>query len=117
MPYNIKQAEQRLISLYRKFENNIEFCDRYKALMDKIISEGYAQQVPTENLQQNDRRVWYLQHHGVFHPKKNKLPVVFDCAAKYKGTSLNDQLLQNPNLTNTLIGTLIRFRGRNSCNG
>lgn len=109
MPNNRKQAEQILISLSRKFENNIEFRDSYKAFMDKIICEGYAQQVPTENLQQNDGRVWYLPHHGVFHPKKNKLRVVFDCAAKFKGTSLNDQLLQGPNLTNTLIGTLIRF--------
>ncbi|XP_052697355.1 uncharacterized protein LOC128175621 [Crassostrea angulata] len=110
MPNNRKQAEQRLISLSRKFENNIEFCDSYKAFMDKIISEGYAQQVPTENLQQNDGRVWYLPHHGVIHPKKNKLRVVFDCAAKFKGTSLNNQLLQGTKLTNTLIGTLIRFR-------
>lgn len=72
MPNNTKQAEQRLISLSRKFENNIEFRASYKAFMDKIICEGSAQQVPTENLQQNDERVWYLPHHGVFHPKKKK---------------------------------------------
>lgn len=60
MPNNRKQAEQRLILLSRKFENNIEFRDSYKAFMDKIICDGYAQQVPTENLQQNDGRVWYL---------------------------------------------------------
>lgn len=56
MPNNRKQAEQIMISLSRKFENNVEFRDSYKAFMNKIIYEGYAQ-VSTENLQQNDGRV------------------------------------------------------------
>lgn len=36
--------------------------------------------------------------------------MVFDCGAAYKGTSLNHQLLQGPNLTSTLLGVLRRFR-------
>ena len=36
--------------------------------------------------------------------------MVFDGSAKYCGTSLNSQLLQGPNLANTPIGVLIRFR-------
>ena len=47
----------------------------------------------------------------MYHPKKpNKIRVVFDCSAKCQGTSLNDLLLQGPNLTNGLIGVLVRFR-------
>ncbi|XP_048753936.2 uncharacterized protein LOC125665332 [Ostrea edulis] len=110
MPNNRKQAEQRLNSLSRKLFSDSEFHDIYKAFMDKIIYEGYAQKVPIENLKRDDGHVWYLPHHGVLHPKKKKLRVVFDCAARFQGTSLNEQLLQGPNLTNTLIGTLMRFR-------
>ena len=47
----------------------------------------------------------------MFHPKKkNKLRVTFDCAVRFKRTSLNEKLLQGPYLTNTLVGTLLRFR-------
>lgn len=51
-----------------------------------------------------------IPHHGVYHPRKGKLRVVFDCGAKFKGTSLNEQLLQGPNLTSSLIGVFLRFR-------
>ena len=36
--------------------------------------------------------------------------MVFDCSARYNNTSLNDQLLQGPDLANSLVGVLLRFR-------
>ena len=51
-----------------------------------------------------------MPHHGVYHPRKKKPRVVFDCAATFGGTSLNKELLQGPDLTNTLLGVLLRFR-------
>jgi len=58
-----------------------------------------------------DSPVWYLPHHPVFHPQKpGKARVVFDFAATFEGTSLNDQLLQGPYLPNELLGVVIRFQ-------
>ena len=66
--------------------------------------------VPPAQVNRTDGRVWYIPHHGVYHPKEKTIRVVFDCGATYQGTSINCELLQGPNLTNTLIGVLTRFR-------
>ena len=42
--------------------------------------------------------------------KPNKVRVVFDCNAEYKGRCLNKELLPDPDLADQLIGVLLRFR-------
>lgn len=78
--------------------------------MDNLLSNGYAERVPTTHLARSDGKVWYIPHHGVYYPKKGKIRVVFDCAASCQGASLNTQLLSGRDLTSTLIGVLTRFR-------
>jgi len=46
----------------------------------------------------------------VVNPNKSKIRVVFDAAAEYSKVSLNKELLQGPQLNNTLLGVLLRFR-------
>ena len=53
---------------------------------------------------------WYLPHHGIYHPQKSKVRVVFDCSATFEWHALNDKLLQGPDLTSNLVGVLTRFR-------
>ncbi|KAJ8034141.1 hypothetical protein HOLleu_20860 [Holothuria leucospilota] len=53
---------------------------------------------------------WYLPHQPVLHSRKpGRVRVGFDCASRYKGICLNDQLLHGPDYTNNLIGVLSRF--------
>ena len=69
------------------------------------MSEGAS------SLSDTEQNVWYIPHHGVYHPKKpTKIRIVFDCAAEFKGESLNKHLSQGPDLTSTLTGVLNRFR-------
>ena len=85
-------------------------CNKYVDVMETYIREGYARQVPYNLLVTNNAK-WYLSHHPVLHPHKpNKVRVVFNCAVKHKGISLNDALYQGPVLTNFLVGVLIRFQ-------
>ena len=79
--------------------------------MTSYIEDGYAQEVEESKYANVTGKVWYLPHHPVINPRKpGKVRVVFDCAAKFKGTSLNDQLLQGPDLMNSIVGVLMRFR-------
>ena len=106
---NKSQARQRLHLLKKRLQKDLALHTKYRDFMEDLINKRYARKVNKENLDNAD--VWYLPHHAVFHPKKpDKVRVVFDCSAKFQGASLNDQLLQGPDLTNTLVGVLTRFR-------
>ena len=111
LPNNRIAAEQRLQLLRNKFLRDEEFFQKYKDTINDYIDKAYARRVPDEQLDVIDKPLWYLPHHAVFHSSKpDKLRIVFDCAAKFRGTSLNDQLMHGPDLTNNLFGVLNRFR-------
>lgn len=74
-------------------------------------NKKYAEIVPSKELNRTDGYVWYLTHHPIIHPRKpSKVRIVFDCAAKYCGTSLNDVVHQGLDLANKLVGVLLHFR-------
>ncbi|XDV20313.1 hypothetical protein PO909_025662 [Leuciscus waleckii] len=110
MPNNRKVAEQRALNLKKKFIKNPQFHAEYSAFVEDWIVKDYAVKVPNDEISRSDGKVWYLPHHGVYHAKKLKIRVVFDCGASFQGTTLNDQLLQGPDLTSTLLGVITRFR-------
>ncbi|XP_058798326.1 uncharacterized protein LOC131668288 [Phymastichus coffea] len=73
-----------------------------------MLEKGYAKQID-KNTERS--RIWYVPIFGIYNINKpNKVRVVFDCAAKTNGISLNDQLDAGPDLLRPLPGILIRFR-------
>ena len=111
LPNNRSVAEHRLKHLKRKLSRDVVLCKKYTNFINDLIMKDHARKVPQDQINRNDGAVWYLPHHNVFNPKKpEKVRIVFDCAATYHGKSLNDNVLQGPDFTNSLVGVLLRFR-------
>jgi hypothetical protein len=109
LPDNRAHAVVRLEHIRRKLAGNEDLHRKYTEQVQDYLDKGYAREAE-RNESPSPRRTWYLPHHGVHNPNKASVRVVFDGAAKYKGTSLNEHLMQGPDLTNNLAGVLMRFR-------
>ncbi len=107
---NKQQALKRALWQKKKLAKDEKYHEDNCTFINKLLDIGYAYQVPDDELTVPSNNLRYLPHHGVYHPTKGKMRGVFDCSAKYHGQSLNDALLSGPDLTNTLVGVLTRFR-------
>ncbi|XP_068749478.1 uncharacterized protein [Montipora capricornis] len=111
LPYNRPLAEARLQYLKRRFRRDPEMEVKYRDVIQDCVDKGYARKLNKQEVAAVSNITWYIPHHPVTNPNKpGKVRVVFDAAARLNGTSLNEQLLQGPCLTNDLTGVLIRFR-------
>ena len=110
-PDNKGMALKRLEATERSLKRNPDLASAYQETVQTYIRHGHARKLtPNEASQQRERR-WFLPHHAVTNPNKpGKVRVVFDAAAKFQGTSLNDKLLTGPDLLKDLPGVLLRFR-------
>ena len=79
LPNNRNQAVQRANHLKRKLQNNDKFFDDYKAFMSTILDNGYAVPCKSEPV---EGKVWYIPHHGIYHPRKPKKIRVCSTAAQ-----------------------------------
>nr|CAB3263157.1 uncharacterized protein LOC104265735 [Phallusia mammillata] len=110
LPDSLPMASGRLEGLKKRLLRNSAMRDKYIENMATLLEKGYAERIPEDQVGTKNR-VWYLPHHPVVNPKKpEKVRIVFDCAAKCSGQSINDKLMKGPDLVNNLVGVLARFR-------
>ncbi|KAJ8381227.1 hypothetical protein SKAU_G00020050 [Synaphobranchus kaupii] len=108
LPSNREQAVKRLSSLRRTLERKPEMKSHYTEFMQRMLDNDQAERAPPLEA---GKEHWYLPTFGVYHPKKpGQIRVVFDSSAECEGVSLNNVLLSGPDLNNTLLGVLLRFR-------
>ena len=91
-------------SLGRRLVRDKELFIKYRDKIHELIALGHAIELP--EWADCDRNAWFIPHHCT----KGKFRIVFDCAARFKGTSLNKQILQGPDNANNLVRVLTRFR-------
>ena len=108
LPNNRDQALSRLTSLRCTLERKPKMKADFVTFMQSIFDRDQAELAPPLP---EGSECWYLPLFGVYHPQKpDKIRVVFDSSAQHHGISLNDVLLTGPDLNNSLLGVLLRFR-------
>ena len=106
---NYPVAKAQLSSLQRRLSKDHQLSVQYNPTLQTDIEKRFVKPVVFENPQ--PERIWYLPHHPVYNPNKpGKVGRVANAASILKGQSLNTNLLSGPDLTNNLIGILLRLR-------
>ena len=102
----------QLKSLERRLQKDDTLRQRYQETIDTDVKAGYVRKVDqTELNETRDELQWYLPHHPVINPHKpEKVRRVCNAAAQYQGVALNDKLLSGPDLLQSLVGIIFRFR-------
>ena len=112
LPNNYFSALVQLKSLGRRLEKDAELKKGYTQTIKVDFSKGYIVEVDkSDGFKMNNAREWYLPHHPVVHPlKPGKDRRVLNGAAKFQSQTLNNALLTVPDLLQSLIHILFRFR-------
>ena len=112
LPNNFLSAMGQLKSLERRLLKDDALKKRYQETIDTDVNAGYVRKLDQAELNETkDKLQWYLPHHPVIKPHKaEKVRRLCNAAAKYQGVALNDKLLLGPDLLQSLIGIISRFR-------
>ena len=107
---NKEYVYKRMVSLTQGLERHPEKKTHIVEFREKIFEHNHAEIAPPPPNCHQVKSIG-ISLFLVYNDKKSgKVCVVFDSSSKYHGLSLNDVLLTGPDLTNSLLGILLRFR-------
>lgn len=102
-----------LYSTERRLEKNTQHATVYDNQVGDMVLWGVARKLSKEELNTYKDPIHYISHHEVLKPDSKSPPVtiVFNSSANYIDYVLNEYWAKGPDLLNSLLGILVRFRG------
>ena len=112
LPNNYSSAVSQLKSLERRLEKDANLKQRYKETIDVDVQKGFVRILDEAELENTESDLqWYVPHLSVLNPNKpDKVRRVCNAASKFGCVSPNDILMAGPDLLQSLIGIIFRFR-------
>ena len=112
LPDNRRAAFGMLMSTEKRLSKNKKHAETYQQQIQDMIDRDVARKLTQEELQKYKGPIHYISHHEVLKPdsKSTPLRIVFNSSANYMGHVLNEYWAKGPDLLNSLLGILIRFR-------
>ena len=113
---NVKVANARLITTENRLKKlGIEYANKYQNEMEDMVNRGVARKLSDKEVLEYKGPIHYIHHHEVLKPESSSTPlrIVFNSSASYMGQKLNDFWAKGPDIVNSLIGVLFRFRQDN----
>ena len=112
LPDNRRVAVAKLISTEKRLAKNRKHAETYELQIQDMLDRNVARKLIPEELATYRGPIHYISHHEVLKPDSKTTPVriVFNSSANFMGHVLNEYWAKGPDLLNSLIGILIRFR-------
>lgn len=110
------QAKKRFLSIENRMNSDPVYKQQYGDFMTEYIDLGHMSPNNTHTHTNTNPIIphtpsYYLPHHGITNPNRNKFRSVFDGSCKTSTKlSLNDLQMVGPVVQDDLISILIRFR-------
>ena len=111
-PNNYFSSLVQLKSLEKRLAKDEDLREKYTSTIKEDLNKGYVIEVPDAHKVENPSdKEWYLPQHTVLKPNKpGKVRTVLNGAATFHAASLKNSLLTGPDLLQTFIYVLLRFR-------
>lgn len=106
-------CHKRLGCLERRLKKDEKLARNLQNQIHEYIANGNIRKLSKNEIETYSCRTWYLPIFPVVNPNKpGKIRMVWDAAATVRGISINSVLLKGPDLLNSLLYILFRFRER-----